>query len=88
MIFEALYGNIKNTVCFLLGLLPDVDVSFMDSWNYIKGLLIDIFTGLGCLIPFGSLFPLISCSLSLWLFRLIYSVILRIKSFIPTLGGA
>lgn len=88
MIFEALYGNIKNTVCFFLGLLPDVDVSFMDSWNYIKGLLIDIFTGLGCLIPFGSLFPLISCSLSLWLFRLIYSIILRIKSFIPTLGGA
>lgn len=87
MIVEALYGNFKNVVCFLLGLLPGVDVSFMDTWNYIKDLLINIFTGLGCLIPFGSLVPLISCIMSLWLFRLIYAVVLRIKSFIPTLGG-
>lgn len=87
MVMNAIWGVFKSVTCFLLGLLPDVDVSFMDTWTYVKDLLIDIFTGLGCLIPFGSLFPLLYCTLSVWGLRLALAVILRIKSFIPLLGG-
>ena len=67
--------------------LPNVDTSFMEQWQYIKSVLVNIFTGLGCLIPFGSLFPLLWATLSLWAFRLILAIILRIKSFIPFIGG-
>lgn len=87
MIWEAIYGGLINCACALFDLLPNVDVSFMDGWNYIKDILIDIFTGLGCLIPFASLMPLLACQMSLWGFRLIYAIILRLKSFLPLLGG-
>ena len=87
MIWEALYGNMKTVVCWFLGMLPDVDVSFMETWSFIKQIIIDITTGLGCLIPFGSLFPLLYSTISIWLFRLVFAIILRLKSFIPTMGG-
>ena len=87
MILEALYGNIIKSAEFFLNLLPNVDTSFMEQWKYIKSVLLNIFTGLGCLIPFGSLFPLLWATLSLWAFRLILAIILRIKSFIPFIGG-
>ena len=51
MILEALYGNIIKSAEFFLNLLPNVDTSFMEQWQYIKSVLVNIFTGLGCLIP-------------------------------------
>lgn len=87
MILESLYGFFKNVVCFFLGLLPGVDTSFMETWSYIKEILMDIVTGIGCLIPMASLFPLFYAQLSLWAFRLAWSVILRLKSFIPFISG-
>lgn len=87
MIIEAIYGNIINSALFFLNLLPNVDTSFMEQWQYIKSVLVNIFTGLGCLIPFGSLFPLLWSTLSIWGFRLILAIVLRIKSFIPLIGG-
>ncbi len=87
MIFETLYGNIINSAMFFLNLLPSFDTGFIEQWSSVKTVLIQIFTGLGCLIPFGSLFPLLWCTLSIWAFRLILAIILRIKSFIPLIGG-
>lgn len=87
MIFNNLYDSFGDFIIWFLGLLPDMDSSFLSGWDYIKDLLIDIFTGIGCLIPMCDLLPLIITSLSIWSFRFAWSIILRIKSFIPTLGG-
>lgn len=88
MIVESFYKTMKTVILWFFGLFPDIDVSFLDTWHYIKDILIDILTGIGCLIPFGSLFPLLYSTISLWLFRLVFAILIRIKSFLPFWGGS
>lgn len=88
MIIESFYKTMKTVVLWFFGLFPDIDVSFMDTWAFIKDTLMDIMTGIGCLIPFGSLFPLLYSTLSLWAFRLVFAILIRLKSFLPLWGGA
>lgn len=87
MITENLITILMSPVFGLLGLLPNVSGDFLEGWAYVKTILIDIFTGIGCFIPLGSLAPLIYAVISLHVFRIILAVIVRIKSFIPLWGG-
>lgn len=87
MIVEGIISAVTNALCGLLSLLPDIPTDFMDNWAFIRETLINIFTGIGCIIPVGVLFPLLFANLSLHAFRLVWAIILRLKSFIPLIGG-
>ena len=87
MIINGIIGAVTNALCALLNLLPDVSTDFMENWEYIRDLLINLFTGIGCIIPVGTLFPLLFAQLGLHAFRLAWAILLRIKSFIPFIGG-
>ena len=87
MIVEGIISAVTSALCGLLNLLPDISSDFIKTWVYIRDILIDIFTGIGCIIPVGVLFPLLFANLSLHAFRLIWAIILRLKSFIPFIGG-
>lgn len=88
MITEQIISILMAPVFGLLDLLPAVSGDFIEGWTYIKSILVDIFTGLGCFIPLGSLAPLLYCVVALHVFRIILAIVIRIKSFIPLMGGA
>lgn len=87
MITEKIISIFTAPVLGLLGLLPDVSSDFMNGWSYVKEILTSIFTGIGCFIPLASLAPLFYAVILLHTFRLVLAVVVRIKSFIPLLGG-
>ncbi len=88
MIIEAIFTALCSVASGFLDILPSVDTGFLDSWAYVCGVLKDIFTGIGCLLPLGSIFPLIGCTIGLQAFRLVFAIVIRIKSFLPFWGGA
>lgn len=47
----------------------------------------DIFYSINFFLPMNTIILIFEIKLSLIAFRIAYSIILRIKSFIPTLGG-
>ncbi len=87
MITENLISILMSPVFGLLNLLPTVSNEFLEGWAYIREILIDIFTGIGCFIPLSALAPLLYAVVALHVFRIILAVIVRIKSFIPLMGG-
>ncbi len=87
MISQLLISLFITPLNALLNSLPVVDMNFLEKWEYIAQMLKDIFYGVGCVIPLKELMPLVYFQIGLWEFKIAYAVILRIKSFIPTLGG-
>lgn len=88
MITEQIITILTAPVFGLLNLLPTVSNDFIEGWAYVKTILVYIFTGIGCFIPLGSLAPLLYAVVALHVFRLILAIVIRIKSFIPLMGGA
>lgn len=87
MITENLISILMSPVFGLMNLLPTVSNEFLEGWAYVREILVDIFTGIGCFIPLSALAPLFYVVVSLHVFRIILAVIIRIKSFIPLIGG-
>lgn len=87
MLTEGLINILMSPVFGLLNLLPTVSNDFIEGWAYMKSILINIFTGIGCFIPLGTLAPLLYAVVALHVFRLILAIVVRIKSFIPLMGG-
>lgn len=68
----------------LLDLLPDIDISINDNVFYgIETFVCNV----AYIFPIKALMPIIIISSSLINFDIIWSIILRLKSFIPTMGG-
>lgn len=87
MITENIITIIMAPVFGLLNLLPTVSNEFLEGWAYVREILVDIFTGIGCFIPLSALAPLLYAVLALHVFRIVLAVIVRIKSFLPFWGG-
>ncbi len=87
MIVEALIDAVLAPFLSFLGMLPTVDTNFVDTWNNVRETLKDVFTGVGMIIPMYGVLPLIQFTIGLHGFRLAWAIILRIKSFIPLIGG-
>lgn len=87
MIIEALINLFVAPFLNLLNSLPTFGSDLLESWSTVRDTLINIFHGVGILFPFDALMPLIYATISLHVFRLALAIILRIKSFIPSLGG-
>ncbi len=87
MITENLIKILMSPVFGLLNLLPTVYNDCLEVWAYVREILIDIFTGIGCFIPLSALATLLYAVVALHVFRIILAVIVRIKSFPPFWGG-
>lgn len=73
------------TLCFnLLDSLPTLSISIPFT---VFDVFQDIFYCINFFLPMNTIILIFEIKLSLIGFRIVYSIILRIKSFIPTLGG-
>lgn len=68
----------------LLDTLPTLSISIPFT---LFDVFQDIFNGINFFLPMNTIFLIFEAKLSLIGLRLAFSIILRIKSFIPTLGG-
>lgn len=84
MIFDTIMEFIVSPVTWLINLFPAMDFSFSQT---ALADIMDLFRALGYVIPWAGLLPIFTSSFLLLGFRLTWSMVLRIKSFIPTLGG-
>lgn len=84
MITELIINFIFLPVNALISLLPDVSFSIpkeaFDGLNNILGLL-------GFMFPIKGLLAILGISISIKLFHIIWALVIRIKSFIPTMGA-
>ncbi len=87
MIVETIFNWFVNGVITFFALLPTVDGDVFNSWTEIKEILMNILQGVSLILPIEELLPLVAFQGALWTFRLVFAIILRIKSFIPLLGG-
>ena len=87
MIIETIFKWFVNGIIGFFALLPTVDGDVLNSWTEIKSTLMNILQGVSLLLPIEELIPLVAFQGALWTFRLVFAVILRIKSFLPMLGG-
>lgn len=80
--------SILNILAFIPNLLLDnmnsISLSIPD--NIFSG-LDSIFNCLGFLFPISGLLVILGISFSIKSFQIIWAIILRIKSFIPTMGA-
>lgn len=84
MITELILKFIFLPVNALIDILPNISFSIPD--NIFNGLK-DILGMLGFIFPVKGLLVILGTSISIKLFHIIWALILRIKSFIPTEGN-
>ena len=84
MITELILKFLLLPITNILNILPDFSLSIPD--NILDGLS-SIFSCLGFIFPIKGLLPILAFSLSIKFFHIIWALILRIKSFIPTEGN-
>lgn len=88
MILESLCNIFFGILEMFLRLLPTLEFSV--NLSSLEELLItfsNIFIGIGYLLPVKALLPVITLSLLMDSSHIIWAIIIRIKSFIPTMGS-
>ena len=84
MLIDSFISIVFSPVYALLSLLPDIDLSLPDNiFNSVSSVLANV----AYVLPVVALMPIFVISLSLSIFRASWSLIIRIKSFIPTMGA-
>lgn len=84
MITEALINVFLFLPKLLLQALPDVDISIpKDVFDTLQNFLLN----LEYIFPIVELLPILVISISLSLFKIAWALVIRIKSFIPTMGA-
>lgn len=73
-----------NIVYSLIGWLPDLSFSVPDGF---KSAFFDFFNMVVYFFPIRLIIPIVIISFSYNSFKFIWKVVLRVKSFIPGLGG-
>lgn len=84
MLIEWLLTPFFKIMGFFISLLPVVDFNIPAG---VFDVLPSLLNGIGYFIPIRGLLPILVFSISFHSFRFVYRVILRIKSFIPFIGG-
>lgn len=84
MITEALINVFLFLPKLLLQALPDIDISIPeDVFDTLQNFLLN----LEYIFPIVELLPILVISISLSLFKIAWALVIRIKSFIPTMGA-
>lgn len=84
MITETILYIICSPILLMLNLLPAVNVTIP---NGVFNSMDSLFSLLGCVFPMTSLCLIIGIKITLKLVKLTMALIVRIKSFIPTMGS-
>lgn len=84
MLIDSFISIVFSPVYALLSLLPDIDLSLPDN---IFDSISSILSNVAYVLPVAPLLPILAISLSLSVFRATWALIIRIKSFIPTMGA-
>ena len=84
MITDALLSVLTAIPMGLISLLPEVDFEIPQgalNWIY------DIANAVGYLLPVKSLAGILIVAFSIKAFQIVWALLLRVKSFIPTMGA-
>lgn len=85
MITDAILGFLYNCIAGLIDLMPDFDILLPEGPLELLG---GVFSCLGFLLPMQVITPILLYIVARNTFRIIYSVWLTIKSYIPTISGS
>ena len=83
MIFTAIINLFLRLFEGIISLLPTLNFTIPSN---ISNTIANFFSGVTYFFPIKALLPIFAFSLSVNAFRIIYNLILRVKSFIPTMG--
>lgn len=84
MIIDAILGVVLAIPNMLLDSIGDLSVSIPDGvFSFLDWML----PSLNYWLPISSLVPLIVIELAVMGFKIIWAIVLRVKSFIPTMGS-
>ena len=84
MITDAIISGFLAFPLTLLGLLPDVSFEIPAGvFNW----LFDIASAVGYLLPISTVVEIFGIFLAIKAFQIVWALLLRIKSFIPTMGA-
>ena len=84
MITESIIDMFLLLPTLIINALPSLDVSIpADLFDTITS----IFYGIGYVLPLVRLAPIVVMELAISLFKIVIAIVLRVKSFIPTMGG-
>ena len=84
MITEAILNIFMIIPQLIVDLLPTIDYTLpTDLFDTVTS----VFYGLGYVLPLVRLTPIIAIDLSLSMFKIVVAIVIRCKSFIPTMGG-
>ena len=84
MIVDFLFQQLTAFPMLLLSMLPDVSISIPDN---VFDWLFDIANAVGYLLPIKGLLGILSLSLTIKAVQIAWAILLRVKSFIPTMGA-
>ncbi len=84
MIVTIIINLLLALPTFLLSLLPDNVVTLPDN---VFNIMHEVFYGIGYVLPMAGLASIMVISTALIGMQITWSIILRIKSFIPTMGA-
>jgi hypothetical protein len=84
MIIEAIFTLLLFIPELILSLIPTVNIEIPD--NIMDGANV-MFGALGYFLPVTALLPIIIVSIGIDVARIVIAIIIRIKSFIPTMGA-
>ena len=91
MIFDDMMNIFTSWSSDLFDGLPNIKLAFLYDWlpgfTNILNIIGRVFDGINYFIPLDVFLALEAISFSFVLFRVAYVTILRIKSFIPTMGN-
>lgn len=84
MITDKIIDVLLALPLLLIDSLPEVDFKIPD--NVMNGVSVFLLN-LGYFVPFKELMPILVISLSVKIFQIAWALVIRIKSFIPTMGA-
>lgn len=84
MITDKIFDVLFYVPLLLAKALPEIDLAIPDNvFNGINTFLSNV----GYVIPIRALMPILISSLSISTFKISWALLIRIKSFIPTMGA-
>lgn len=84
MITETLINTLLQPIIVLLANMETLSINIPRG---VENGIVSLTSGLAYIFPMKSIIPIIGIRLGIQMFHISWSLILRIKSFIPTMGN-
>jgi len=84
MIIDAILGVLLAVPNMLLDGMGNIGITIPDG---VFSFLSSVLPFLGYLLPIVALLPLMGIEMAVMIFKIVWAIILRVKSFVPTMGA-